>query len=283
MLGPRPGRGREPRTKRWVILFVCLLIGLSSFWGVRFEFARSAYQLVALPVRVPLLFIRSSLTSVRSSFTSRQQLEKENKQLKEQLRKANLQLDDLTEVKRQNERLAKLLEFKMRVKQSELTVAEVIGRDPNPMRFTLLINKGSSSGIGRDDPVIVPDGVVGRVIEVYRYSARVLLLQDKQSSIGAMIQRSRAMGDALGQGEEMLTLRNVPPELPVKKGDLVITSGMSTFYPKGLRIGTVAKQKHNPNLLHLEIKVQLNADTQRCEEVLVLKRLKPTAQFAANE
>jgi len=281
VLSPRTSRGREPRSKRWALALVFVLLTLSSIWRVRFQYARSLYQFVALPVRTPLLFVHGACQNVSDSFADRRHLQTEVERLVDELATAQRRLDELAEVNRQNERLAELLDFKQHERQTELTVAEVIGRDPNPMRRTLLIDKGAAAGISRDDPVMVPDGIVGRVVEVYRYSARVLLLQDKQSSIGAMIQRTRAMGDAMGQGNELLILRNLPPELPVETGDLVITSGMSTFYPKGLRIGVVAEHRQAPGRLVQDVSVRPSADAMRVEEVLVIRRLKPSIQKAA--
>ncbi len=263
-----------------VILFLFMI--LSAFWNVRFEYAHQLYQLLALPVRVPLVAIRNNVRKTSTSFENQQKLLDDNKELKAKLHASRKLLDELDELRKQNQRLTKLLKFSKDERQTEAMVAEIIGRDPNPLRMTLLINRGKRAGIGRDDPVIVPEGVIGRIVEVYRNTSRVLLLQDIQSSIGSMIKRNRAMGDTLGQGRGLLNLRNLPHDLPVQTGDLVITSGMSTFYPKGLRIGTVVSHKQVPGQLYKEVSLRPSADAMRCEEVLVLKRLKPVMHFLGN-
>lgn len=274
------GEGRAMATALGVLL---LGLAVSSSWERPTVALRTAYAYAAVPVRAPLLALRALGRGIAKTFGDVATLGDECARLRDEVGRLTREAAERHEVELQNERLRRLLDFRTRQHQVELTAAAVVGRDPHPWRRTLLIDKGSADGVGRDDPVLVTDGVVGRVVEVYRSSARVLLLQDLQSSIGAMLQRTRSTGDAQGTGEELLVMRNLPLDAGVKAGDAVVTSGMSTFYPKGLQVGTVASTRRDDKRLDLEVRIRPSADLSRCEEVLVMRRLKATSSLAGRD
>jgi len=268
----RKSTQQQSRAKTYVLVAAFLSIALHSVWGFRLDVLRHSYRTLITPITKPLLWTRHALKETSESLSEVQRLRKMNRDLKENVGTLRRTIEELEEVKRQHERLSALLDFTRREHRFHFTAAEVVGRPSNPFRRTILVNVGSRDGVMRDDPVIVPEGVVGRVIEVFRERSRVLLLQDMQSSIGAMVQKSRAMGDAMGTGKTHLLIRNIPPEATIDKGDSVITSGMSTFYPKGLAIGTVTIIRKDEGQLIQEILVEPGANASRVEEVLILRR-----------
>ena len=108
-----------------------------------------------------------------------------------------------------------------------------------------MIDRGEDSGIKKYMPVIVPQGLVGFVSEVYANSARVQLLTDPRTSVGAIVQRpaSRVASLVTGSGNfpGQLLFVNIPKEADVVKGDMLVTSGYGGVYPHGLLIGTVGR------------------------------------------
>jgi rod shape-determining protein MreC len=98
-----------------------------------------------------------------------------------------------------------------------------------------------------------------------------MLIVDRKSGADAMIQRTRVRGILQGKGGNRCSLEFVPKSADVQVGDLVLASGLSGLYPKGLVFGKVSgANKKNPGLFQ-EIEVTPSADLSALEEVLVVK------------
>lgn len=89
----------------------------------------------------------------------------------------------------ENIRLRELAGFRQGYKQFTLLGASVIDRDYGSWSDTMVIDRGTDSGIAKYMPVIVPGGLVGFVSDVYLNSARVQLITDPRTSVGAVVQR----------------------------------------------------------------------------------------------
>ncbi len=178
------------------------------------------------------------------------------------------------EILAENIRLRKMLDFKSGYTQFQLLGASVISRDYGVWTDTVVIDRGEDSGIKKYMPVIVPQGLVGFVSEVYANSARVQLLTDPRTSVGAIVQRpaSRVASLVTGSGNfpGQLLFVNIPKEADVVKGDMLVTSGYGGVYPHGLLIGTVGQVESDPAGIVKEIFVQPSADFRYMEEVFVI-------------
>ena len=196
---------------------------------------------------------------------------RENIQLREDVRSLNLRVLEGNEARLANQRLERLLDMKKSVKEPAIT-ATVIGEDVTSWFRTLVINRGSSSGIREGMAVISADGVVGQTIKVSSSSARVLLLTDHASGIAATIQRSRARGVVKGKGEMLCTLEFTTREEDVKVGDIVITSGIGGVFLKGLPIGEVTMVKRGEYGIFQTVSIRPAVNLPHLEEVLVVQR-----------
>jgi rod shape-determining protein MreC len=166
-------------------------------------------------------------------------------------------------------RLQKLLTLK---EQSEYAImtARVIGIDQKSLLKTILINKGTSHGIKNGLPVLNDQGVIGRIIETSWHVSRVLLISDGNSNVDAIVQGTRVQGMLQGSGTMRCILKYIAKTEEVKAGDLVVSSGMTEVFPKGLLLGTVIRaDKKDPGLFQ-RIEVVPAVDFTRLEEVLVL-------------
>jgi rod shape-determining protein MreC len=116
--------------------------------------------------------------------------------------------------------------------------------------------------------VITPDGIVGKVVEVYQDTSQVLLITDRESGVGALFSGSRTHGVIKGMSEPYLLMDYVINEEKVTPGQEILTSGEDQIFPKDLLIGTVVRSKNgNPFSV---INVRPAARLDRLEEVLVL-------------
>jgi len=134
-------------------------------------------------------------------------------------------------------------------------------------------DKGTLYALQPDMAVIAPGGVVGRVVIPTLRSSKVQLLVDRNAAVGALIERSRAQGVAMGSGDQRLKLEYVSETADVVVGDQVVTSGIDGIFPKGFTIGSVdVVEKSGPSYKRITIKPAV--DFSSLEEVLVV--LTPT-------
>jgi rod shape-determining protein MreC len=148
---------------------------------------------------------------------------------------------------------------------------EVIGTDPNPYLRYITINVGASQGIEQGMPVVTGGAaLVGRVVQVRPRTAQVQLLNDVDSAVSALLQRTRSTGLILGQPDGTLRMDYVPQDEDVQEGDIVLTSGLGGVMPKGLVIGQVAQVEDVQYELFQPIVVRPAVDFSRVELVLVI-------------
>src|SRR3954468_7351968 len=115
----------------------------------------------------------------------------------------------------------------------QTAAAEVIASSASPDFRTLTIDKGTNHGFRYYMWVIAAAGAVGRIVVPSPGAAKVQLLIDRNAAAGALVERSRAQGVALGGGDERLRLEYVSEASDVVVGDEVVTSGIDGIYPKG--------------------------------------------------
>jgi rod shape-determining protein MreC len=224
----------------------------------------------------------SGFTSVRNLWTRYirlRQVEAENAGLKRALDEVNIQFQERRALADRARGLQALLDLRDR-SNLQTTAAEIIASSPSPDFRTMTIDKGTLYGLQPDMAVIAPGGVVGRVVISTLRAAKVQLLIDRNAAVGALIERSRAQGVAMGGGDQRLRLEYVSETADVVVGDLVVTSGIDGIFPKGFTIGSVdVVEKSGPAYKRITIKPAV--DFSSLEEVLVV--LTPTPIHQAEQ
>ena len=197
-------------------------------------------------------------------------LREENQTLQESLARQEQQIVQLGEFKAANERLNALLGLRQAYPHLLMKPAYILAWDPGPWFRSVVISVGSRDGVAIDQAVIHDRGVVGRVVEVTPNYARVLLATDFNSSIDAFIQRTRAVGILSGQGAGPMNLMYVRKDEDVRPGDVVVTSGLDGFFPRGLALGTVSRLNRQSADMFVEVDVAPQVAFDRLEEVMVV-------------
>ncbi|MGA8075273.1 MAG: rod shape-determining protein MreC [Candidatus Acidiferrales bacterium] len=212
-----------------------------------------------------------SISSVRGGWRNYIDLRRthaENEFLKAQVDKLQLQNRQLESRAAEADRLAALLNFKQSHTEVPMLVAQVIGASADLASRTIFINRGEHDHLRRNLPVITPDGVVGKIVEVLPGSSQVLLISDQNSGVGALFAETRTHGVVKGTSDPLLRLEYIANEEKVHVGELVVTSGEDKIYPKDLPVGTVTTVKQgNPFQV---ITVEAAARLDRLEDVIVL-------------
>lgn len=225
---------------------------------------------IASPLQRAVLAAEHSIKSVWSDYIYLVEVNDENEELKRTVLRLQQENNSLKEDVNQNARLKQVLDYKENAGFTTIA-ASIMGLDLDGWTKTITINKGSSEGVVKDQAVISPLGVVGRVIEVYRHSSKVLVNLDVRSDIDVLVQRSRVKGVVEGTGGSGLILKYVRQADDVQVGDLILTSGLSGTFPKGLVVGEVTKIEKSRESFFKYVEVSPKMDIQRLEEVLLVK------------
>jgi rod shape-determining protein MreC len=149
------------------------------------------------------------------------------------------------------------------------TGADVVAGSLSPDFRAVTIDKGLSDGVARDMPVINSAGVLGRVALPAGNTATVQLIIDRSAAAAVRVDRSRAEGIALGNGDGMLRLEYLSATADVVEGDTVATAGIDGIYPPGLAVGRVVRLERVGPAIRKAV-IQPFVDFSRLETVLVL-------------
>ena len=197
---------------------------------------------------------------------------KKNGELQEEVARLQMEQVRLKQDADQARRLQALLDFKEKF-ISKTVAAQVIGTSGTEQSRVIIIDKGSHDGIKPDMAVITPDGIVGKVKDVFPLSSQVLLINDHDSGAGVILEHSRLQGIVKGTSLGELQVTDIMSDEQIEAGDHVITSGGDRIYPKGFSVGTVVSATPDrDNDPFLAVKIKPSADLRRLEEVLVITK-----------
>lgn len=198
----------------------------------------------------------------------------ENRQLKEKSQQMESQLARLNELEKENARLQELLRAAREVSRPSQS-ARVLYRTPGNWLETLVAGKGRTSGVKENSVVLSARGIVGKVIRVDEATCVVRLISDPQMEISAISQRSRDVIILQGNYSKELKGKLIPPQVDLQKGDLLLSSGLGGIYPKGVPIGQISWISKNDADPNPKIKVDLAANLNHLEEVLIVSPVEP--------
>jgi rod shape-determining protein MreC len=184
------------------------------------------------------------------------------------------QLVRFREMDRENQRLKKLLNFSLPLATHTIGT-RVIGEDVTPWKKIVLLDKGSRSNLKKDMAVVVPEGLVGRILEVEPYTAHAILLSDSDFRVSALTAVSRAQGIVAGIGTEKLQMKYLALDAEIAIGEDVTTSGIGSVFPKGLQIGKIEAIERDSDGLHLLALIKPSVPFSKLEEVLCIVSSRP--------
>ncbi len=247
-----------------VVLAVVAALFFVFYVGLIKYFTPSVAALLSPP-----LAVSESASFNAREFLAFQDLLAENKKLKQKIDSLSFNLNQLTEIQLENERLRGLLSLSQR-QSFKTQAAEVIARDSSNWSRTIIINKGKGSGIKPGMAVVSGAALVGKVTEVNNQSSKVALIIDFNVKTPAKILRTREEGLVVGafkSGKDICKIKYVQD---VKIGDEVISSDLAGLYPKGLLIGTVVSLGQIGNDFYQSAEVKPVVDAGSLEEVMVV-------------
>ena len=205
-------------------------------------------NLVTLPMQQVSVGAVDSAEDAMSQ-KSPEELQSDIDSLADENRRLRDMLVDYYEVKEQNEQLKKYYSLKEENPDYDFLPATVIRRDPNENFYSFTIDKGSIDGVEKHSPVVTANGLVGWVCEVDATSCTVKTILSPDTQVGALDSRTSDSGIITGSpiycDDNLCTMTKVPAQHTMKKGDIIVTSGLGGIFPKKLQIGTVKEIKLN--------------------------------------
>lgn len=223
----------------------------------------------------PLHWTREKVQSAWGRYFYLVGLRQENEQLRSKVTELFLQLSRLHEEAAEVPRLRALHSFSP-PEPWELEGGRVVSHrfGPHAVVESVLVDKGTASGVSANTPVITPEGVVGRVLRSATRISQVLLITDPNSKIAVMGRRSRTQGILVGQGPaDLLHMQYVPLNDVLKEGEVLITSGMDDVFPKGLPVARVERIERSAVSLFQTVLARPLVELRNLEEVLLVSNI----------
>jgi len=214
---------------------------------------------------------------------------RQNQDLQKTIDRLRLEQAALLEDARQGQRLQALLNFQQKYIYKTIA-AQAIGSSGSQQSRIIYIDKGAADGLARDMAVLTPDGIVGKVREVFPHAAQVLVINDQTSGAGVILQSTRVRGILRGNASGQPQIVDVLADKRIQKGENVLTAGGDQIFPRGLPVGIVDKVVPDPDRDgFINVIVIPAAQLDRLDEVLIVTSTEPRfspqqqADLAASE
>ena len=152
----------------------------------------------------------------------------------------------------------------------------ILDVDLDPFRQRLVLDGGSDEGVRVGQALIDAGGVLGQVIEAGPHRAIALLVTDPDHAVPVQVQRSGLRTVAYGTGSsDVLRLPNIPLSGDIRKGDVLVTSGIGGRFPAGFPVGVVQRVQADTMRLFVVGEARPSAHMERGNEALLIGNLPP--------
>lgn len=259
-----------------IIITIIILIIIVIISKIKIEditYLENGLGSLVMPIQNGLTYLKNWMFGNNEFFTNINNLQEENKKLKERNTELEQALRELEIVKSENATLKEYVNLKDKYTEYETIPAYIIQKDISNYSNNMIINVGSKDGIKVNMPVISDQGLVGHVISVTDSTAKIQTIVDTASTTSLVITTSRDMMIARGTLKEkgILKATFIPTEATILEGDKVETSGLGGIYPKGIHVGTIKQVVNTKNITDRYAMIETAVDFSKLETVLVIK------------
>ncbi len=265
-------RGPSATLRMAVLVLASIILMTVDHRWQSLELVRSTLSSIIYPLQYTIdLPVRLYYWS-EEVFSSRQALLEKNRQFAVRHLENRVQLQKLYIIKKENERLRKLLSATAKTTE-RLLVAEIINVDIDPFRQLIILNKGSKHDVYRGQPIIDAKGIMGQIIHVGLLSSTAILITDASHALPVQIDRTGLRSNAFGTGKmKQLSLRHLPHNVDIKEGDTLITSGLGGVFPPDYPVARIIKVERPAGEPFARIIATPLAQLDKSREVLLVWR-----------
>lgn len=193
-----------------------------------------------------------------------------NEYLIESVSQLRLLNTELIHLKYENDELRKMLSFK-EVSPLSLVGGTVVNSQLSGFIQTLTLNSGKNEGIEINLPIIDMDGLIGKTITVGDRASLVQLITDKNFRVSIRTGENWNLGLYIPSHGKFGNIEGIPKSQKVSPGDLVVTSGISTIYPKDLPVAKIVSVNTDPERPFLQIVAEVSADVYNSDYVFIVQ------------
>jgi len=242
---------------------------------------------LSAPVQWLTVTVLDGVSSAWRRYVYLVDVQEENQALRAEVAALKNAVQRRDEYRLENGRLRTLVELHRRAPDTQVAFAHVIATSPTPLFRSVRVDRGTGDGVHLGAAVVGPEGLVGRVAAVSDGWSDVMLLVDANNSVDVIVQRTRARARVRGRGGDValgIDVEHLGRTEDVEPGDVLITSGTGSVFPKGLRVGTIVSVESGRFGLYQQAAAEPSVDFGRIEEVMILPRGWPAdASFESNE
>ena len=231
-------RGASQKFSVLSLIFLALIIFFLDIYGTKFtspirSFLNDVVYRVSYLSSTPTRFFPKATSNISSFFNVRE----ENKRLKETIEKYKSLELNVEYLSNQNQDLQKILETEyLNQNLNNIVLAKVLVDKNSPFLKSIIINKGTNTGIMKGMPVTLNNYLVGRIVETNYLSSRVLLLNDLNSRIPVTLGEG-AQAILSGSGLNNPILEYLPDDYSIIEEINVFASGKDGIFVPGTPIG----------------------------------------------
>lgn len=253
-----------------------LLLGI-SLWQPQFlSGLRGSAQDAVTPATRSVAVARTESKGLVATIQGYLRAGSQNAALKREVEIARIRLKEADALRQENARLKALLAIRESTVKP-VAVARLVGSTASSTRRFAYLGAGSAQGVAIGMPVVSPRGVVGRILEVGRNSARVLLILDSESVLPVRRSSDELVAFAEGRGDSLLRIKLINLGLnPLKVGDLFLTSGAGGYYRPGTAVAILTHKSADGGL------ARIVSDPAATDFVAVMPIFEPEAAKVVN-
>ena len=266
-----PGMGQVSRGARFALLAIAALaLMVVDHRQDHHAKVREYLSLAVHPIRLVVDLPFRAWNTMSQALTDNAELRSQKDELQYELLVSQIRLQELGELRRENERLRQLLNSIEEEQGFEVRVAEILSVDmENRQRF--LINRGKSDGVFVGQPLLDAEGIVGQVVAVSQLSSEAMLITDAEHAVPVTVERTGDRTIAEGTGDTgQLLLPYLTNTANIQVGDRLVTSGLGGVFPRGRPVAEITKVDLQPGQAFALVTARPLATLDRDQEVLLI-------------
>ncbi len=232
---------------RFIFYFLALI--LLFFVGRSFVISVSTMAgQCASCVIYPILYMQHKLVDPFKEYFQRhktaQEIADELATVKAEKEALQAELIVLKSTEQYHENIKELLDFKKRYSSDFVVIGQIIFKHFSPQVHFFLVDQGSKHGVQVDMIAVYNNCLIGRVCEVYPWYCKVVAITDGSCKVAAYCDHTKSCGIHVGINQlEQTNFERVSHLLPVKNGDMILSSGEGLVFPNGFGLGRIKESK----------------------------------------